>query len=101
MRVVADALRGIGNSDRVEELDGAGRRFPASGQAMHAQGFANLVSNREDRIERGRRLLEDEADVSAPDGAHVSFRQRQEIASLESDVPRENASGWAHQPHDG
>ena len=48
---------------------------------MNAQRFGNLIADREDRIERRHRLLKDEADLGAADGAHVALAELEQIAA--------------------
>jgi hypothetical protein len=47
------------------------RRLPAEA-LVQRQAFRDLLFQRVERIERGHRLLEDEADVVAPDRAQIA-----------------------------
>ena len=51
--------------------------------AVDAQRLRDLIADREDRVERGHRLLEDEADLGAAHAAHLALGERQQVASLE------------------
>ena len=55
----------------------ARRRAVAPGRAsVHEQRFLDLVADREDRVERGHRLLKDQRDLRAADVLHLAFAKR-------------------------
>jgi hypothetical protein len=66
---------------------------------MHAQRFDDLRADREDRVERGHRLLENEANLGAANGAHVAFAQFEEIAApIETDWAAVDLPRRLHEP---
>ena len=93
-------LRGAGNTDRVERGDRALPCFVARHREMRAHGFGDLVADREDRIERAHRLLEDHADAAAADLPHGGFAKRNEIAPLEQDFAGALAAAARQQTQD-
>jgi hypothetical protein len=69
---------------------------------VHPRDFGYLVPYSEDRVERRHRLLEDHRDAVAADGAHLRWRELEQILPLELDA----ASGLdparrLDQPKDG
>ncbi len=55
---------------------------------MHEQRLGDLIADREDRVERGHRLLEDEADAGAADRAHRALVEVEQVAAVELDRGR-------------
>ena len=55
--------------------------------AMAHQGFGNLVADREARIERGHRLLEDHGQAVAAQILHLPLGEAGQLASFEQDRP--------------
>src|SRR6185437_15803081 len=100
MRVVVDAVRGIGDADGLEELDRARSRLGARGVSVDAQYLADLIAYGEHRVERARRLLEDERNLGAANAAHGLFVERQQVASLEADLPTRDLPRRLHEPQD-
>src|SRR5713101_4580948 len=54
---------------------------------VRAQRLGDLVAHREERVERGHRVLEDHGHALAPDGAHLSIGLVEEVLALEVDGP--------------
>ena len=73
------------DADGVEQLDGAGARRPPRRATVDAQRLLDLAADREDRVERGHRLLEDEPDLGAADLLHLALAERHQVASVETD----------------
>ena len=67
---------------------------------MELQRLDDLQSDRQHRIERGHRLLEDHRDFAAAHVAHLVFGQVEEIASLEQDAAFGTRPVRGKQPHD-
>ncbi|MEH2610733.1 hypothetical protein V1293_003022 [Bradyrhizobium sp. AZCC 1693] len=59
---------------------------------MAAQALGDLLADRQYRVERGHRLLEDEADLLGPDVIKFAARERHEIAALEQDLAFDDAA---------
>ena len=68
---------------------------------MNEQRLHHLLADRQDRVERGHRLLEDHRDVAAADLAHLFRRERQQIAAVERDAALRHPPGLGEQAHDG
>ena len=83
MRVIVDALVGIGDLHRAQQVDGAVPRLRSRREAVHGQRFGNVRADAHHRIERGHRLLEHEPDAGAAHAPHLAFGQRQQVAALE------------------
>ncbi len=69
------------------------------------QWLGNLVANRQDRVERGHRILEDHRDPVSADVAHLAVIQRENIHSLLAVVQQnftvdDPARRAGDQPHD-
>jgi len=71
MRIVLHPCRGVGNADRIEQLDRRLCRLAAVRTAVDDQRFRNLIADGEHRVERRHRLLEDQPDSGAADCAHL------------------------------
>ena len=56
------------------------------------QRLGDLIADAHHRVQRGHRLLKDEADAGAADVPHLVLRQRQQIASLEEHAPAGDAT---------
>ena len=69
---------------------------------MQADGLADLVADRVDRVERGHRLLEDHRDVVAAHVAHPRLGGVEQVFAGKPDFTIRNAPRrHRHQPHDG
>ena len=98
-----DPEPGIGNAHFVEELDRAPSRLPAGEAPVQPQHLGELEADREHRVERGHRLLEDHRQVGAAQRAQLRRREPDEVAPAVEDL----AAGGDHrilrgqQPEDG
>ena len=78
MRIVVDAPLGLGDPDQPQHLDRALAGLArATSPLVQPDRLADLVADREDRVQRGHRLLKDHRDLVAAD-ARIS---RSESAS--------------------
>ena len=69
---------------------------------MNDQRLHDLEADRQHRIERAHRLLENHRDIAAADGAHFIGRQLQQIAALKHDAAADDAAGgFGQELHDG
>ena len=92
VRVIMHAAFRIGNLHQLQHLDCAGQRVFFRQALMAAQAFGDLLADRQHRVERGHRLLEDEADLLGPDVVQFVARERHEIAALEQDLAFDDAA---------
>ena len=69
---------------------------------MDEQRLHDLLADRQDRVERGHRLLEDHRDVAAAQFAHLLVGEFEQVAAFEQHAARRHpAGGLGQQPHDG
>ena len=61
-------------------------RCGAIGAAMLFEGLGDLPADRQDRVQRGHRLLKDHADVAAAHLADLLVRKPQQIAAGKQDL---------------
>ena len=92
---------GIGNANGRQQLAGTNTNNIGSEIATTRQHFANLATDRHDRVEAGRRLLKDHGHATAPNPAHVHFRQAQQFAAIESNIAAQYPPGGRQQAHQG
>jgi hypothetical protein len=71
-RVFIDAALRLRDADALQHLDAALSRFLAGDLVVQQHRLDDLLAHGVHRAERGHRLLEDEADVAAPDRAHLT-----------------------------
>jgi hypothetical protein len=83
VRVFVVSPRRLCDADSVQEIDAALVRLPPRQPKMKTNGLADLLSNREDRVEGGHRLLKDHADLAAADTANLFLRDAEEIPTVE------------------
>ena len=109
------ALLGQGDTDGAKQLDRNLTRLLPGDVAMKGDGFHKLVSHGVDGAEGGHWLLEDEADLATPDGAHfisvrlelgqvddlIGARGAAVASTSEQDFPLHNASRPVEDLQDG
>jgi hypothetical protein len=79
----------LGHADLGEQrLRARERLAPAEAQVL-AQRLGDLVADREHRVQRAHRVLEDAGDLAAAQGLQPVALQRQEVASFERDAARD------------
>ena len=59
---------------------------------MHGDRLGDLVADREERIERGHRLLEDHGDLVAADRLHLLLLEIEQVAALEAHGAADDAA---------
>ena len=69
-------------------------------EAVHDQRLGDVLADAHDRVERGHRLLEHEADAGAAHLPHLLFGQRQQIAALKQNRAAGDAAGLLDEPDD-
>ena len=86
MRIGIEALLGLLQAHQVQQFQGARARRGPAHAAMQHQGLADLPLDRVQRIERGHRFLEDDADAIA---AHLPQRRlvgADQLAAVQTDA---------------
>ena len=86
MRVLLQPARRIGDADQPEQFDGALLGCSAIGPAMLFESFGDLPADRQDRVQRGHRLLKDHADIAAAHLADLLVRKLQQVAAGKQDL---------------
>jgi serine kinase of HPr protein (carbohydrate metabolism regulator) len=92
VRVLLEAALGIGNADQAQEFDGTALRRGRVGAAMLLDRLGDLAADRQDRVQRGHRLLENHADLAAAHLPHLFFRQAHQVAAGEQHLARGDAA---------
>src|SRR5262245_41324946 len=101
MRILLHPALGVGNVHHAEHLHGLVHGVAASEALVEPDGLGDLLTDREDRIERRHRLLEDHRDLLAADLPHLRRRQVQEVPAVVEDLTLDDAAGrLGDQPHD-
>ena len=89
VRVVGKAAFGIADADAGQKLDRAGAGGGAGQALVQRHAFGQLLFDRVQRVERGHRLLEDEADVVAADGAQLRLGRADQLGAVVADAARD------------
>ena len=92
---------GSGYGNRGQQLDRLLPRVRTSRPAMNAERLLDLSPDGVHRIERGHRLLKDQADLGAAHLLHLTLAEREEVASLEENLAGCDPPRGFNQPHDG
>src|SRR5581483_2374754 len=71
VRVLVDALSRVRDPNEVEQLEGARSRLALAHPHVVPKDLADLCSDREQRVERRHRILEDDGKLLAADGPRV------------------------------
>ena len=101
MRVRLEPGRRGWNTHQLKQFYGASPCFCAAGLAMSQDGFHYLLPHRQGRVERGHRVLEDDADAVAANVGQRGFIKLKKIGTLETGGPRFDASASFEKPQDG
>jgi len=101
MRIIVEPPFGIGDSHLPQQLHGAVGGFPPRGLGMLPDRLDELVTDGQDRIERGHRVLEDHRDVLAPHPLHLALGQGRQIPAHETNPTADNPCGrLGQETHD-
>ena len=101
VRVVPHPLLGGGDPDEPHHLERAGLRLLVADVLVEPHRLGDLLADREDRVQRGHRLLEDHRDVVAADLRHRVLVERREVLAVEDDVRAGlDAAGRVDELHD-
>ncbi len=97
MRVASQNGVGLRDPHLLQHTSGFGQRLIAAQPLVQADRLGNLLPYREDRIERGHRLLKNHGDVSTTHAAHLGGTEGGEIAHLAIAAAQQQAVA-CHQP---
>ena len=93
VRVILQPRSRAGNAHLIQQLRRPDvRRLPIHVEVTF-EHLANLLPDREHRVEARHRVLEDHRDLLAPDPAEVSVGQLEQVAALEPRRPRRHLAG--------
>src|SRR5262249_45610677 len=92
VRIVAHAALRVWNPHQPEHVHRLLPRCPPPEFLMRPDGFGNLLADGVNRVERGHRLLKDDADFAGPDTAHFLVVARDEIAAPLEDLAVDDLS---------
>ena len=101
MRIAVMDPGRTGDTDTGQSLDGPLPRLRAADGEMGANGLADLVADREHRIERAHRLLEDHADPAAANAPQPGVRQSDQVLPLEHRTADDMADGRRQKAEQG
>ncbi len=80
------------------------RAAPRGGPAralVDPDRLGDLIADREERVQRGHRVLEDHGDALAADVPHLGIGFLEKVFSLESDLPADDLRRGRQEPQDG
>jgi hypothetical protein len=98
--LVHPCLRG-GDAHGFQQSDGTLPRAGAAGAFVHADRLADLIADREQRVQRGHRVLQDHGDALAADAAHLAIGFIEQVVALEHHPPADDPRGRRQQAQDG
>ena len=102
MRILLEPALAVGDADQPQQLERARARLRLAHLEMDDQRLHDLQPDRQDRIERGHRLLEDHGDVAAAHLAHLARRRARAGCGPRTGCGRPGcAPCLGQQPHDG
>ena len=101
VRIFVDAPLRRGDVDAAQQFDRALARLPPRSAAMAQDGLDDLVADREARIERGHRLLEDHRQAVAAQVAQRLVGHIEQIEAVEADRAGDLGGMFRQQAHDG
>jgi hypothetical protein len=93
------AARGVGDADLFEQFQRALAARLAIQPEMHLEHLADLVADREARVQRGDRLLEDHRDVAADDRAPLLRGDPRQVVAVEGHAIGRDGGRPRQQPH--
>ena len=85
MRVVHGALFRLGDADFAQQGDGLVPGLFFGAARVEEEDLAELAADAVHRVQCGHGLLENHADIAAPDGAEFVVRDLGEILAVEAD----------------
>ena len=100
VRIVVEALARVRDVHLFEQLDRALPRSVAREVEMPLHRLGQLRADRQRRVERRHRVLEDHRDLPAAHVLELALGQMHEVAALERDRAARDARGLREQAHD-
>ncbi len=101
MGIGLDPTLGIVDADKAQHLDGLGAGLCRRDGIVGPVGMADLRPDAQQWIEGGTRILNDQADIAAPDLPDVCIRHFQKVLPAEDHLAAEDLAGRPRQPHQG
>ena len=102
MRVIAHPLLRFGYVHQAEHLNGTALGLFGTEAFVQTQGFSNLLTHRQDRVERGHGFLKDHGNLT---GTNLLHRRRvglHQVLPFKPNLAIGNAPRWhGQQLHDG
>src|SRR5882672_10077658 len=100
MRILAHAPLGRRDPDGAEQaLDALAKR--ATPQLLvEERGLRHLAKDREERVQRGHRILEDHGDPAAADPSELALALARQVLALEDDASAHDPGGARQEPDD-
>ncbi|MNI08007.1 hypothetical protein D3C73_610300 [compost metagenome] len=99
-RIFVEARLGRGNPNLFEKPYGFSLSLAFRHAAMLTQHFGDLLTDLQDRVERGHRFLKDHADTVAANFLHVLERDGQKFLALEFNLAGHAGVSGRQQAHD-
>ena len=101
VRLMVDPLGRRRDADLGQQVDRTGTGRPAAQAEMQADGLDQLLSDREERVQRGQRILEDRADLAAAHLLHRPVAEPVDAPAADVDLARGDAPRRLEQPQNG
>ena len=86
MGIRVDALGSGWDADLFQQRNRALQRLIFAQFEVNTQRFADLFANGHSRVKAGHRVLEDHADLAAPDLAHLLLREIEQVLVVKQDA---------------
>src|SRR5215218_1222752 len=91
VRIGVEPATGVGHADQLEQFVGTGAGLATAEIGVRRQDLGDLLLDRGDRVQRAHRVLEDHADLLAPDVEHGLLAHRHDVAAVELDGATDDA----------
>ena len=105
VRILVDALLGLGNANEVQKLGGALERLLLGVATVQTKSLAHLLADLIDRVQGGHRILEDHRDIVAANMLHFFLGHLEDRTTAVANVAALNLSrrhrDEAHDGHGG
>src|ERR1700709_979428 len=100
MRILVEARFRRGNASFLQQPNGALLGVVTAHREVCQDRLDQLPADGVERIQRGQRVLENRADVTTPNLAHVLVRKVVDSTSVEPDLTGSDATGRVEQADD-
>ena len=101
VRVLLHALLGLVDAHEAQHLDRAVPRLLLVAVGVQGDGLDELVADGVGGVQRGHRVLEDDADLVAAHVAHGLLARADQLLAVKLDGARDDLSGGRQDLHDG